>query len=140
MWTLLGDPALRLPVRVPTIRLSVKPRSVTPGDTVTVSGTLPQRFANATVHLALERPLGSAPLRIKASPDDHARGAATMLDKNARANDVELESVDVKPRDGQFEGVLEVPEQIPWPRLVVRTVATTTDDRVYGVFTLSVGK
>jgi hypothetical protein len=33
-----------------------------------------------------------------------------------------------------------VPEQIPWPRLVVRAVATTPDDRVYGVFTLSAGK
>jgi hypothetical protein len=55
-----GDPALRLPIVPADITLDVA-GPVSAGREFTINGCLPERLAGATVRVALERPLASAP-------------------------------------------------------------------------------
>jgi hypothetical protein len=139
MWTLLGDPALRLPLCRPSIRLeSATPAA--PGGTVEVTGTLPPAFVRAVVRVTLERPVGSKTLGLEALPEDAAKAPAVMAANHERANSVVLVTAEVKPADGRFRCTLKVPAETPWTRLIVRATVTSETDMAVGVLSLPVKK
>jgi hypothetical protein len=139
MWMLLGDPAVRLPLRRPTIRLEAA-GTASPGATVKVTGSLPAALAAGPVRLTLERPLGSRTPGLEPVPKDAAKVKAVLLANHEKANNVVLKSCEVQPRDGKFEGTFELPAQLPWPRLTVRAVAANESESALGVLTLPVAK
>src|SRR5262249_7115139 len=139
MWMLLGDPALKLPVCRPTINLTTNDTPAA-GKTIVVKGSLPEQFAQTTLRLTLERPVGSTPPGLEVLPKDPAKAKAVMLANHERANSVVLVTREVEPREGWFECTLKLPAEIPWPRLVVRGVAENKSDMALGVLTLPVGK
>ena len=62
MWTLLGDPALRLPLL--PLSISLKASSLgSPGWRIHVEGRLPEKLAGAVVRVSLELPIGVRPGR-----------------------------------------------------------------------------
>src|ERR1019366_6561174 len=54
MWTLFGDPALRLPILPLTISMKAT-NSASPARRINIEGELPEKLAGATVGVALER-------------------------------------------------------------------------------------
>ena len=112
MWTLLGDPAMRLPLLPRSIEL----RAAVDGDTVEVTGRMPAGLAATGVHVALERRLGSTP------------------PVGTDVNDVVLAAVDAPVREGTFTCRLSVPAaERPWGRLVVRATAAIAEAAAQGV-------
>ncbi len=139
MWTLLGDPALRLPVCRPSVRLeSATPAA--PGGTVEVTGALPPAFARAVVRITLERPVGSKTLGLEPLPEDTAKAPLVMTANHERANSVVLSTANVKPDDGRFRCTLKVPADAPWSRLIVRATVVSETDMAVGVLSLPVKK
>jgi hypothetical protein len=138
MWTLLGDPALRLPALPADVRLTAD-EAPAPGRPLTVRGTLPARLAGAAVRVAVERPLSGAPADLEPVPDGppQARARATLAN-HERANRVVLAERTAEPRDGRFECRLDLPARLPWPRLVVRAYAANERDEGLGVLVLTV--
>jgi hypothetical protein len=136
MWMLLGDPALHLPVMPLDIVLDPLP-SVSAGKGITVQGTLPDRFKGATVHISLERPVGSKPGDWKqmpvASPNNSTAREKAATDNHRKANDVVLVEADVKSNQARFELHLDLPVDLPWPRLVVRAYAASANEAAMGV-------
>lgn len=140
MWTLLGDPALRLPVQEANIQL-VTPESAEPGKRIVVKGTLPDRLAGVTVHVALQRPIGSPPNDIAALPgkqtEKHAR---IMAENHRRANNVVLAKQEVKPSGTGFECEMELPGKISSENLIIHASASTDKNSAYGIAVLSLKK
>ncbi|MGD0262182.1 MAG: C25 family cysteine peptidase [Verrucomicrobiota bacterium] len=141
MWMLLGDPALRLPIVPVDIPLKIA-QPVTAGKSFAVSGVLPGRLKGATVHLALERPLNSAPLDLEKLPPDSpenqdARERAFMTN-HQRANSFVLASADATASGIRFAGLLEMPAHLPWTNLVCRASATLSNETGLGVITVPV--
>jgi peptidase C25-like protein len=135
MWMLLGDPALRLPLRRPTISLAATgPASA--GKTIKIRGTVPAPFAETTVRLTLERPLGSQPEGLEPLPRDRSQANEVILANHRRANSLVLQTCEARPRDGRFECDLKLPGRVPWPRLTVRALAATQTESALGVLTL----
>ncbi len=141
MWMLLGDPALRLPILPLDIALS-PPASASPGSTVVVRGTLPERLKGARVHLSIDRPVGFKPTDLDTLPDASPEKAATrertVLANHRKANQTVLAEADAKSSQTGFECALTLPASIPWPRLVVRAYATRGSDVALGVEILPV--
>jgi hypothetical protein len=139
MWMLLGDPALRLPLRPPAIRLATAD-TASASKAVTVSGSVPAPFAETTVRLTLERPVGSAPLGLEPLPKDSVKAREVMMTNHERANAVVLATYEVRPRDQRFECTLKLPAELPWPRLTVRAFAATKTEVAVGALTLQLSK
>jgi Peptidase family C25 len=139
MWMLLGDPALRLPLRLPTIRLE-GPAAAQPGKIVKVRGSLPAGFKGTALRLTLERPLGSAVPGLEPLPKEPAKASAIIMANHERANSVSLVTRDIQAKDGQFEVELQIPEKTPWNRVIVKAFAVTKDQSALGVLTLPIGK
>jgi hypothetical protein len=135
MWMLMGDPALRLPVRPPTIHLATADKAIA-GQVVTVSGSVPDGFADATVRLTLERPAGFPPFNLQTQPMDSAHLREVTMANHNRANSVVLETHEVRVRDGRFEHTLKLPVKVPWPRLVVRAFASSKTQAAIGALSL----
>ncbi len=68
MWTLLGDPALRMPPPALPIELNAK-GAVVAGGRIAITGTLPKDFRAAGVRVTLERPLASLLPNAREPPD-----------------------------------------------------------------------
>jgi hypothetical protein len=134
MFALLGDPALKLPVLAPDVELKVdgKPK---PSGTLTIKGTLPERLKGAKVRLTVERPVSSTPPDLEALPKKAPAATVdrVMLANHERANHFVLVSREVEVKDGRFESQLDLPEKLPYPRLIVRVYATTERDDGLGV-------
>ena len=139
MWMLLGDPAMRLPLRLPSIRLDAVD-SAKPGKSVKVRGSLPADFKGTTLHLILERPMGSTPPGLQHLPKEPDKASAIIMANHDRANSLVLEKRDIEARDGRFEAEFLIPETAPWTRVTVRAYAATKDQSVIGVLTLPIGK
>ncbi len=140
MWTLLGDPALRLPV-VPldvSLEMTGPARS---GHSLTVKGTVPVRLAGAALRVTLERPLSSQPANLEPLPPDSPANRATRdriaADNRGRANQFVLASATAVADAPRFQCVLAAPE-LPWPEVVVRAVAEKGDECAQGVAVLRV--
>ena len=146
MWMLLGDPAMTLPVRRATLQLKVaSPAGPTeeaaPGGGIVISGKLPAALAGSRVQLTVARPLGSFTPGLKSLPADAAQVREVMLANHKLANEVVLLDLQVAPeKDGQFAGVLQLPEKLPWPHLIIRASAATEKDSALGVLRLKVAK
>lgn len=137
MWLMLGDPALRLPIDMPSINLATRDSALA-GGSVTITGTLPPALASVVVRLTLERPLGSLPSDLATLPVGSAPAGQLLLANHRRANDYVLQARELQPADRQFHCVWKLPKSLPWPRLVVRAVATTDGQSACGVLTLPV--
>ncbi len=143
MWVLLGDSALRLPVMPMDIALDpLDP--VSPGKKITLQGTLPKRLRGATVHVSLERPLGSKPgdweKLPEASPENTAARERTATENHRKANNAVLSEANVRSDQTRFECFLEIPVALPWPKLVLRAHANSASDAAMGVEILRVTK
>ncbi len=141
MWTLLGDPALRLPMVPLDIALKTA-EPVTVGKKLTVSGVLPVRLKDVSVHLTLERPLDSAPVDLEKLPPDtpgnqEAR-QRVFIANHERANSFVLASAEVKASGTEFSGTLGVPGHLPWKRLICRASAMQSGQPALGVITVPV--
>jgi hypothetical protein len=113
MWTLLGDPALRLPVAPPAIALKVDP--VRPGAPLAVRGTLPspRRGEEARVIVTVERPFADPPPPTETSRTDGAT--------RATANETVIGTVAVPATEDGFEALVPaLPDPLPWDHVIVR--------------------
>ncbi len=138
MWMLLGDPALRLPLVPLDIRLEV-PETVAAGQRVAVHGVVPERLADATIRVTLERPAGSKPLYREKLPERGDQNRERVAsENNQRVNNVVLAATEAKPNGKRFDCSLELPGQVPWSNVVVRAWATTKTEAALGVATVPV--
>jgi hypothetical protein len=137
MFILLGDPALRLAQLTVDIKLEVT-GDAAPGQTITVVGHVPDRLAGAKVHLTLERPVSSEPTGLRPLPQNpgEARERA-LLANHERANRFALLTKEVRVQDGRFQERLELPDPVPWPRLILRAYAATDRQEGLGVLVLT---
>jgi hypothetical protein len=124
MFVLLGDPALRLPQIADDITLRVE-KMVTPGKPLVLHGRLPERLANATVQVSLERSPASVPADLEPVPAmPVAERERVMLANHRRANQFRVIGTTTIARAGVFAVKLEVPAKLPWPRLILRVHAS----------------
>jgi len=140
MFVLLGDPALRLPVIPADVEL--KPAAaVVAGERLMVRGSVPKRLATARVRLTLERTVNSVPNDLERLPKDAGPARdRVMLANHERANRFVVATCEGVVKDGRFEANLEVPANLPWPRLILRAYAATERDEGMAVRTLDVKK
>lgn len=132
MWMLLGDPALRLPLRLPTIRLEASGPAVA-GKAFKVRGSLPADFQGTSLRLILERPMGSPPPALPPLPKE----ADLIMARHEQANSLAIATRDVQAKDGSFEAEFQLPKPLPWPCVVVRALAATKEQSALGVLTLT---
>ncbi len=141
MFVLLGDPALKLPSIAADVQLKTDGKPA-PGETLTITGTLPERLKGAKVRLTLERPVSSMPPDLEPLPKNEP--AATMdrimLANHERANRFMLASGEVTAKDGPFEWKVDLPAKLPYPRILVRAYATTERDEGMGAIVLEIGR
>ncbi len=129
MWMLLGDPALRLPVDAPGVRLEVEAEGgATPGARVVVRGTLPPSMTqmDVPVEITVEREYGQLAASLPPLPPEagDARDAA-MLARRAAAQDPVILRTKVKGRAGTFKATVVLPEGIPGTKVRIRATITT---------------
>jgi Peptidase family C25 len=138
MFTLLGDPALKLAAMPADLHLKTIGEAA-PGAHILIQGTAPVRLNGGRVEVVLERPVGSAPDTLEPLPKDAgpARDEA-MMRKHEQANRFVLCVGRTTVEDGRFLAVLEVPAKLPWPRLIVRAYASTDTDEALGALSLDV--
>jgi hypothetical protein len=128
MWTLLGDPALRLPVAGPALADVSIEGEVAAGSTLLVQGALPDGFPTsaAAVSIQLERPFGTMPPDLPALPT--AAGPerdAAVLRRHAAANEVVLVVQEAAVEAGRFSARLTLPGTLSGKALHVRIHATS---------------
>lgn len=139
MWTLLGDPALRMPVVPVDISLRADGALIA-GRSFAVRGILPKRLEGARVRVTLERPVDSMPAGLENVPPDtrenrEARNrvfAATY----ERANSFVLDATDAEVSGNRISASLKVPAELPWSNLVLRASAALAQDAGLGILTL----
>jgi hypothetical protein len=136
MFLLLGDPALRLPALPNDLRLKADGEAVA-GKSLTVRGEVPDRLRGAKVRLTLERPLSSGPEGLafvprKAGPERDR----ILLANHERANNFVVLSKDVSLSGNAFTEHMQLPAEIPWPRLILRAQATMPGAGGIGVLVL----
>jgi hypothetical protein len=142
MWTLLGDPALRLPLVPFQIPLEVI-GALTPGSQVTVNGSVPECLSSAIVQLSLERPLLTPPAGLEKLPEnsptnrDNREHAA--LRNFTKANTYVLTKAEAKPSESRFTCQLQVPRDVPWSKLVIKAYAVAGKQSGAGAVLLPVG-
>lgn len=123
MFVLLGDPALRLPRVVDDLDVRAEP-TITAGKSLLVEGTLPERLRGAAVRVTLERSPGSVPDDLEPVPVGLGRDKA-LLANHKRANQFAVAEATAAVRGDGFTARLEVPAEVPWPRLTLRVYAAT---------------
>ncbi|MBN2507755.1 MAG: hypothetical protein JXQ71_13785 [Verrucomicrobia bacterium] len=141
MWTLLGDPALRLAPTPLSLRLDPQPPAGA-GSPLIVRGTLPPPLAGARVRVTLERPVGLAPAGLDPLPDTAPEhGAAreqTAIANHRKANDVVVAAATTAARGTRFECALDLPAPPPPHPLVIRGSAMTDTDAALGVMVFDI--
>jgi hypothetical protein len=139
MWTLLGDPALRMPPPALPIELNADVSAVTAGSKISISGSLPNDCRATGVRVTLERPLASQPVGLESREKD-TTDRALKLSRFRRANIVELDAANVAAGDGKFSAELKAPVELPWTTVTVRAVAESADAFAQGALKLPVAK
>ena len=120
MWTLLGDPAMRLPIQPLDIRLEIDGDSASPGRTIEVKGTLPDHLSGTNVHITLQRPIGSMPTDLEATNEPLADvRERVIMENHQRANNVIICSKDVASQGKDFRCKVGMPSKAPWPTVVI---------------------
>jgi hypothetical protein len=144
MFVLLGDPALRLPRMPEDVEVKTK-QFVSPDEKLIVQGRVPARLAGARLHLTLERTVNSTPEDLEQLPmssrsayrnEDIQKCEYTMLTNHERANRFVLAASECTVKDGCFQGTIDVPARLPWPRLILRVYAANEHQEGMAVRTL----
>ncbi len=144
MFVLLGDPALCLPRMPEDVEVKTE-QVVSPGEKLTVSGKVPARLAGARLRLTLERTVNSAPEDLQALPissrsaqtnEDIQKCECLILSNHERANRFVLATSESTVKDGCFQGTIDVPARLPWPRLILRVYAANERQEGMAVRTL----
>jgi hypothetical protein len=138
MWTLLGDPALRMPPPVLPIELKVTGAAVA-GGRLSIAGSLPKECRSTQVRVTLERPLVSQPGG-NTTLDGQATDRVSLLASHRQANTWESASRTVAVHDGRFSAELALLEHVPWPAVIARAVAESPDGFAQGTLKLPVAK
>ena len=138
MWTLLGDPALRMPTPAARIELKAAGEAVA-GGKLSISGNLPTDCRANEVRITLERPLATQPADA-AQSEDRSADRGSLLAAHRRANTWELDVRTVAVRDGRFAAELVLPNRIPWPAVIARAVADSPQGIAHGTLKLPVAK
>ncbi|HVS39874.1 MAG TPA: C25 family cysteine peptidase [Gemmataceae bacterium] len=140
MFTLLGDPALKLAATPADLPLKTDD-AATAGATLVIHGTAPARLNGAHVHITAERPVGGTPTDLETLPKESGpeRDAALMRN-HERANRFAVADADATVKDGRFEAKLELPAKLPWERLNVRAYAATATQEAMGALVVDVGE
>ena len=136
MFTLLGDPALKLPAMPADIELKSEGK-VEPRAAFVVTGTAPKRLEGAKVHVTIERALASVPTDLeklpKAAGPERDKAMAANYQK---ANQFVLIAADATIKDGQFMAKLTLPDKLPSGKLLLRAYASNDKDDAMRVRTL----
>ena len=133
MFTLLGDPALRLPQVADDITLE----GVAAHGPLLVRGTLPDRMRGATVRVSVVRSPASSPPDLEPMPAlPGPRRDRALLANHRRANQFEVIAGEVVAEGTRFGLTLTLPKDLPKGRLRLRVVATTDDEGVIRVQSL----
>jgi hypothetical protein len=138
MFLLLGDPALRWPQLPADIDLEVE-GAIAAGQAIRVRGTLPPRVAGGKVWLTLERPMTAPPadlLPLPAAPGPERD--RVLLVNHERANDPVVARRELSAREARFDTQLTLPDNLPWPRLILRAYAVSDQGDATGVCPLTV--
>ena len=136
MVTLLGDPALKLAATPADLELKTDD-TMKPGATITIHGTAPARLNSGRVQVVVERPVSSQPQGLEPLPKQPgSERDRTMMRNHERANRFVVAAAEATIRDGQFDAKLDLPMELPWPRLHVRAYAATDDAEALGVLSL----
>lgn len=138
MFVLLGDPGLRLPAVSADVKLRTE-GEVAAGHNLLVRGEVPERLAGANVRLTLERPPSSEPEGLKSVPKKPGpERDRTLLANYERANRFAVVAREMTLHGRQFEERLALPDDLPWPRLILRVRAATEQAEGLGVLILPV--
>jgi hypothetical protein len=138
MFMLLGDPALRLPVLATDVQIRTEGELVA-GKTLNVRGEVPERLAGAKVRLTLERPPSSEPEGLAVLPRKPGPERNRVLRENhERANRFAVIAKELTLSGRHWDERLALPDELPWPRLVLRAYAATDKADGLGVLVLPV--
>ncbi len=130
MFVLLGDPALRLANLPGDVKLRVEGEAAA-GRAITVQGELPARLSGGKVRLTLERTPASEPESLQRVPKEAGPQRDQVLLANyRRANQFAILAKEFTASGSWFEVRLDLPEELPWSRLILRAYAAT--DRAEG--------
>jgi hypothetical protein len=137
MFTLLGDPALKLAAT--PADLALKTHLAEPEATLTITGTAPARLNGGQVHVVVERPVSSSPTNLLALPKKLGPERDKVIMRNHdRANRFVLAEAETAIQDGRFEAKLQLPADMPWMRLNVRAYASTRTREALGALRIEV--
>jgi hypothetical protein len=139
MWTLLGDPALRLPLLPLTVSLRAN-GPVSPAARLSIEGDLPETLAGAKVRVSLERAIGTRPADLQALPEPSPDGAVERdriaAENNRKVNNRTIATATATARGKSFTCSLEVPANLAVPMVVVRAFAEAGAEIAEGVIKL----
>ena len=139
MWTLLGDPALRLPLLPLTVSLKAT-SPVSPATRLNIEGELPEKLAGARVRVSLERAVGARPGDLQALPEPSPDGAAerdrVAAENNCKVNSRTISTATATAAGRSFACSLEVPANLGVPTVVVRAFAEAGTEIAEGVLKL----
>jgi arylsulfatase A-like enzyme len=142
MWTLLGDPALRLPLLPLTVSLKAT-SPVTPAVRLNIEGELPAKLAGSKVRVSLERAIGTRPADLQALPEPSSDGAAERdriaAENNRKTNNRTIATATATAQGKSFTCSLEVPANLTVPMVVVRAFAEAGNEIAEGVLKLPTG-
>ena len=137
MFTLLGDPALRLAAT--PADLVLQSDAARPDAALTIHGTAPARMEGGRVHVVVERPVGGLPTDLiplpKKSGPDRDR---IMMRNHDSANRFMLAEAETTIQNSQFTVELKLPAEMPWTRLNVRAYSATRTAEALGTLRLDV--
>jgi hypothetical protein len=140
MYVLLGDPALRLPGLPEPVDLEAT-GIVEAKSSIVIRGEISERFNGAKIRLTLERPLTGAPVGLQPLPampgEERNR---VMLVNHLRANEFIVADRTVSVHQGKFDALMHLPDEMPWPTLVLRAYVARNQLEAFGVMPLNVKK
>jgi len=138
MFTLLGDPALKLAATPADLTLKADDAAAR-GATVAIHGTAPPRLNGGRVMVVAERPVSSQPADLSPLPKGPGpERDRVMMQNHERANRFVVAAAEATVRDGRFDVKLDLPTTLPWSRLNVRAYAATDTEEALGVLSLDV--
>ena len=138
MFTLLGDPALKL-AATPADLVLQSDDAATPAPTLTIHGTAPARLNGGQVHVVVERPVGSSPTDLIPLGKRLGRERDKIIRQNHdSANRFVLAEAETTIQDGRFTAKLQLPAEMPWTRLNVRAYGAARTAEALGTLRLDV--
>lgn len=134
MFTLLGDPAVRLPGFPHTIEVEC-PQEISPGEVIEIAATLPSQARDAVGSIELRRPLNGHSRDVQPVPEELGgrERAALVASNHDRANNFTLCEAPLTIHGSQASARLRLPEQLPWQQLTVRVYARSARSEAIGV-------